>query len=142
MVFVVPIALLSDRLGTRKKVLLVATVLIASGIGLLSVASGPLVWVAVSMAGMVRDGFMAVFMTAIIESEGVGAAYAGTATGMTMVFSGIGSLVAPPLGNSLAAINPGLPFIFWSALTGLGFIGLLAASERKAVPVPRLEEVV
>jgi hypothetical protein len=75
---------------------------------------------------MVRDGFMAVFMTAIIETEGVGPAFAGTAIGLVMVFSGLGSLIAPPLGNSLAAFGPGMPFAFWSALTLVGFAGLLA----------------
>lgn len=132
MVCVVPIAFLSDRLGSRKKVLVTAGLLIALGVGLLSVAGGPLVWAAVLIAGMVRDGFMAVFMTSIIETEGVGVTYAGTAIGMVLIFSGIGNLLAPPLGNSLAAIAPGLPFLFWAALVGLGFIGLLATSDRTA----------
>jgi len=135
MVCVIPIALLSDRLRTRKKVLIVAGLMIALGVGLLSVADGVLVWAAVITAGMVRDGFMAVFITSIIETDGVGAAYAGTATGMVMVFSSVGSLVAPPIGNSLASITPGSPFLFWAALTVVGFAGLLLAAERKASPV-------
>lgn len=105
--------------------------MIALGVGLLSIGGGATVWVAVIMAGMVRDGFMAVFMTSIIETEGVGVMYAGTATGMVMIFSGIGNLLAPPLGNSLAVVSPGLPFLFWAALTVLGFWGLLATNERK-----------
>ena len=94
----IPIAITSDRLGTRKKVLVVAALMIATGIGLLSVVGGLGVWLAVCMAGMWRDGFMAVFITAVIETEGVGVAFAGTATGMVMIFSGIGNLIAPPLG--------------------------------------------
>jgi MFS family permease len=132
MICVVPIALLSDKLGTRKKVLLAAGLMIAAGVGLLSVVSGAAIWAAVGTAGMVRDGFMAVFMTSIIETDGVGPAYAGTATGMVMVFSNIGNLIAPPIGNSLASIGPGLPFVFWAALVLVGFIGLLAASEKKS----------
>ena len=132
MIFVIPIALGSDRLGTRKKVLIAAGLMIAVGVGLLSFASGVLVWVAVCLAGMVRDGFMAVFMTSIVETEGVGVAYAGTATGMVMVFSGLGNLLAPPIGNSLAAVAPGLPFVFWAAMTILGFVGLIAAREKSA----------
>jgi MFS family permease len=139
MLFVIPIAVLSDRLGTRKKVLLGAVVMISVGVSLLSVVSSAGVWIAVCMAGMVRDGFMAVFMTAIIETQGVGPAYAGTATGMVMVFSGIGNLLAPPVGNSLAGITPGLPFVFWAALTGLGFLGLLAASEKRTGQVVTAE---
>lgn len=132
MLFCIPIALWSDRLGTRKKVLVGAALMVAAGVGLLSVVQGPGVWIAVSMAGLVRDGFMAVFMTAILETEGVGAKFAGTATGIVMVFSGVGNLLAPPLGNSLAAIAPGLPFVFWSALTGLGLVGLLLTQEKRS----------
>jgi sugar phosphate permease len=128
---VVPIALWSDRLGSRKKVLIAAAFMIAMGVGLLSVVDGVMVWMAVIMAGMVRDGFMAVFLTMIIETEGIGAAYAGTATGFVMVFSGLGGLLAPPLGNSLAHLSPGLPFVFWAALTVIGFLGIYAAKEER-----------
>lgn len=70
-------------------------------------------WLAILLAGMVRDGFMALFMTMIFESEGVGTGIVGTATGFAMVFSAyLGSLLAPPIGNSLAAHGPGLPFAF------------------------------
>ena len=127
---VIPIALLSDSLRTRKKILLVANTMISSGAALLSVASGGLVWVAVLLAGMVRDGFMAVFMTAIVETEGVGPALAGTATGMVMVFSGLGNMIAPPLGNSLAAGGANLPFLFWACLSLIGLVGLGLSREK------------
>jgi ACS family D-galactonate transporter-like MFS transporter len=135
LVFVIPIALLSDKLRTRKKILIAATMMTTCGIGLLSVAQGAMVWVAVCMAGMARDGFMAVFMTFILETDGVGPAYAGTANGLTMVFSGLGNVIAPPIGNSLASINPGAPFVLWSAMTLFGFIGLIAAKERLQDPL-------
>lgn len=135
MICVVPIALWSDKLGSRKKILLAGALMIATGVGLLSVVDGVLVWGAVSMAGMVRDGFMAVFLTMVIETEGIGSAYAGTATGLVMVFGGIGNLLAPPLGNSLAKIEPGLPFVFWAALAIIGFWGLFLAKERDVANV-------
>jgi MFS family permease len=135
LICVVPIALLSDRLGTRRKILIAAGLMVAVGIGMLSFVQGALVWVAVGMAGMVRDGFMAVYMTSILETEGVGPAYAGTATGLAMVFSGLGNLIAPPLGNSLAAIAPGIPFVFWSGMTLLGFAGLLLSREKRKDPL-------
>jgi ACS family hexuronate transporter-like MFS transporter len=120
MLAAIPLALLSDRLGSRKRILIVAALAIATGVGLLTVAQGMAVWVAVIIAGLFRDGFMALFMTSIIEVEGVGAAYAGTAMGLAMVFNRLGSLVAPPLGNSLAGIAPSLPFAFWATLAVLG----------------------
>jgi MFS family permease len=134
LIFTIPIAFGSDRLGSRKKVLAAAGFMIVLGIGLLSFAGGLLVWVAVCTAGMVRDGFMAVFMTSIMETEGVGAAYAGTAIGVVMIFSGLGNLLAPPLGNSLAGTGAGSPFVFWAALAVLGMAGILATRERPARP--------
>jgi len=132
LIFVIPIALWSDRLGSRKKVLMATTLFIMTGVGLLSVVDGVLVWIAVGLAGLVRDGFMAVFMTMIVETEGVGATYAGTATGLVVAFSGLGNLVAPPLGNSLAGVAPSLSFIFWAALTVMSFFGLYVIKEGDA----------
>ncbi len=67
MICVIPIAIWSDRIGSRKKILIPAVLMVVTGVGLLSVVTGPLVWLAVCMAGSVRDGFMAVFMTTIVE---------------------------------------------------------------------------
>jgi hypothetical protein len=61
------------------------------------------------MAGFVRDAFMAIYITMVIETDGVGSMYAGTATGLTLAISGIGNFIAPPLGNSLAVLWPGAP---------------------------------
>lgn len=131
MVFVIPIALWSDRVASRKRVLMAAAVMIMMGVGLLSVVEGQAVWGAVGMAGFVRDGFMAVLVTMLIESEGVGARYAGTAGGLLMALSGLGRLIAPPLGNSLAHIAPSLPFAFWACLAAAGFLGLFLVKEEK-----------
>jgi MFS family permease len=131
MICVIPIALASDRLGSRKWILIGAALFIITGIALLSVVDGSPVWIAVSVAGFTRDGFMAVFMTMIIETEGVGPAYAGTAAGAVMVFSGIGSWIAPPMGNAMAEVRPGLAFLFWAVLGLAGFVGLCLAREQK-----------
>ena len=105
------------------------------GVGSLLVANGIAVWLAVAMAGMMRDGFMGVFITLIIETEGIGAAFAGTATGLVMGLGAISSLLAPPLGNSLASIAPGMPFVAWATLAVVGFLGLYAFQERNAESV-------
>ncbi|PKN94107.1 MAG: hypothetical protein CVU44_06805 [Chloroflexi bacterium HGW-Chloroflexi-6] len=140
MLFVLPIALWSDWLGSRKCLLLFATLMVALGSGLLSFASGGLVWTAVLLAGFVRDAFMAIFMTMVIETEGVGPAYAGTALGLTMAISGIGNVLAPPLGNSLASLWPGAPFVFWSGLTLFGMVCLLMVRKANPNPIPLILE--
>jgi MFS family permease len=131
LISVFPLALLSDRLGSRKTLLVGATLMIGAGVGLLAVADGALVWVAVLMAGAVRDGYMAIFMTMVTELDGVGAAYAGTALGLTSTLSRVGGLIAPPLGNSLASYDLRLPFVFWAAMALAGFAAFYLVKEER-----------
>jgi len=130
-IFVVPLALLSDRLGSRKAVLTAATLMTMVGVGLLAIARGPVVWVSVLVAGMVRDGFMAILITMIIETEGVGVTRAGTAIGLVMAFSRLGGLISPLAGNSLADIDLSLPFIFWAALAPVALFALHFIKEKR-----------
>ena len=130
---VFPLAMLSDRVRSRKRVLIAAAIAIACGIGLLSFVDGVVIWIAVLMAGAVRDGFMSVFMTSLTEVGGVGAEYAGTALGLAFTLSRIGALVAPPLGNSLAIHGPRAPFILWAGMAVLG-LAMLSVLRREASP--------
>jgi MFS family permease len=114
LLLILPIGFLSDRLGSRKTVLLGALVVMASGSGWLSAAGGWAVWAAVVLAGMMRDGSV----------------YAGTATGFVMTFFFLGNLVSPPIGNKLAEIAPGAPFVFWAATAALGIVSLLFIRSR------------
>ena len=125
MLFAIPIALFSDRVGSRRGVLMAAALLIGTGTGLLGFASGVLISVAVLLAGIARDGFMAITMTAIIEVKGVGARFAGSATGLAMSVLGFSNFFAPPVGNGLAKFGSALPFLFWAALVFLGFVAYL-----------------
>ena len=140
MLMVIPFALLSDRFGSRKKFLIVAALGISMGFGLLSVVAGTLIWFSVILSGMFRDGFMGIFMTTVIETEGVGSTYAGTATGFTLVFLQIGNVISPPIGNSLASIAPSLPFALWASLAVLGlacfyFVKETGAGVQQMIPV-------
>ncbi len=122
MLFAIPIALFSDRVGSRRGVLMAAVLLIGTGTGLLGFASGVLISVAVIIAGIARDGFMAITMTAVIEEKGVGAHFAGSAIGLNISLMGIANVFAPPAGNWLAQFGSGLPFLFWASLVFLGFV--------------------
>jgi MFS family permease len=124
MIFVLPIALWSDRLGSRKFLLLAAGSMIALGIGMLSFVGGGTVWAATLLSGSMRDAFMAVFLTMVIETDQVGRVYAGTATGFAVALGSIGNVIAPPIGNSLAAFWTGAPFALWFALCILGLVCL------------------
>ena len=123
--------MLSDRIGSRRGVLMAAALLIGIGIGLLGFAGGILILVAVLIAGFARDGFMAITMTAIIEVKGVGARFAGSATGLAMSVLGFSNFFAPPVGNGLAKFGSALPFLFWAALVFLGFVAYLFLPHRQ-----------
>jgi MFS family permease len=135
MIFTIPVTMLSDRLPTRKMMLVAASIMIATGTGLLFLFQGWIIWVAVVIAGIVRDGVMGVFMTTTIETQGVGRRYAGTATGMVVFFLRIGGFLSPPIGNSLAATDASLPFLFWAILAVFGFVGFNFVQERSAFQV-------
>jgi MFS family permease len=126
LVCILPIALLSDRLGSRKTLMTVGLTVMAAGTGRLSAAAGGAIWPAVVLAGAMRDGSASMGLTMAAETEGVGPLYAGTATGMVMTFFFIGNLLSPPVGNMLAGIAPGAPFVFWAILAVFGLASLLS----------------
>jgi len=132
---VFPLAILSDRIRSRRTLLVAAALTTAAGIGLLSIVDGAFIWIAVLIAGAVRDGFMAVFVTTVTEVNGVGAAYAGTAIGLAMTLLRVGALIAPPLGNALAVHGARMPFVLWAgmALLGLAALGFLRRGRRDDV---------
>ena len=125
MIFAIPIALLSDRIGNRRGILAASAILIGIGTGLVGISNGVMISVAVLIAGLSRDGFMAITMTAAMEVKGVGARYAGTATGLIMTMMGFVNVFSPPIGNWLAQFGSGPPFIFWAALVISGSMGLI-----------------
>ena len=132
---VIPVALISDRLGTRKAVLFGAMLIAVIGIGLLPYASEIMVWILVILVGFFRDAFMALFFTLLMETKGIGATYAGTAMGLVSSLGRIGSFLAPPIGNSLADRSPGIPFFFWSAIGCIALVGLMLVKEQKKEPL-------
>lgn len=74
----------------------------------------------------------------VIETEGVGPTYAGTALGVTMALSGLGNFLAPPLGNRLAVLWPGAPFALWAVLAaaGMACLGMVKTAKREPDCLP------
>lgn len=130
MISILPLALLSDRLGNRKMLALGMILVLAITTGLLAPGIGPLVWGSLILGGMVRDSSASQVLTMVIETEGVGPLYAGTAAGFVTLLLFIGNLLSPPIGNHLAQISPGLPFVFWAGLAVMGLVSLAFAKGR------------
>lgn len=126
---VVPLALLSDRIGSRKVILLPALVVTLICLGILPVVEGVIIWVLMILSGVFMDAFMAIIITMLMETDGIGPEYSGTALGIIFTVAQIGSAVSPPLGNSLASVNLGFPFIFWASLSIVSLFTLAFSKE-------------
>ncbi|MFH0846827.1 MAG: MFS transporter [Chloroflexota bacterium] len=126
---VIPISLLSDRIGSRKAILLAASIMTIFGIGLVPIVNDTLVWVLVLATGVFMDAFMAVSVTLAQQIEGVGSEYSGTALGLAFTLSQVGGFLSPLLGNSLAVLDSGLPLLFWASLSLCAVIPLLLINE-------------
>lgn len=126
---VVPLSLLSDRLGFRKPILFAALIVTIVCFSILPVVEGNTIWVLMVLSGIFMDGFMAINAAMLLETEGVGPVYSGTALGIVFTIGQVGSVASPPLGNSLASIDPGLPFVFWAALSVFGIVTLALTKE-------------
>jgi len=138
-VFTIPMAFLSDRIGSRKKVLLPALALTAIGTGFLVIPNDTSIWALMLIAGITRDGFMAVFITFTVETEGVGLKYAATALGAIFTLERLGLFLLPSIGGFIADnVSPELPFVLWASLAAIAFVVLLFLKESKKVQVPEI----
>ncbi len=113
---VVPLSILSDRLRLRRGFLIFASLVLSIGIGSLSVVEGAVIVLVIAATGLVFDSFMAISNATILEVDGVGYLYAGTALGFTTAIRNLGGAFSPPIGNSLTTFGANIPFLFWSAM--------------------------
>ena len=116
----IPMVLLSDRLNSRWGVLMLSVTSLAVGLALLPFMNTLGVWLVIIISNFLRSGSRSLFNVMLFEMKDIGGSYGGTAIGLASTISMVGAFLAPPLGNSLADINPGLPFILWAALAAMG----------------------
>ncbi len=119
---VVPLTFLSDRIGSRRKIMIPALVFGFLGTVLMPIADGALVWVLMIAHGMFLDTFMSLTTTLLLESKGVKQEYFGTAVGMIFTMGLVGAVSGPPLGALFTGFSGDAPFYFWA---GLAFIALI-----------------
>jgi sugar phosphate permease len=133
---VVFLSSLSDKIGSRKVILLAGLITAIVSIGLIPFVDGAVIWALMIISGMFMDGFMAILTTMLLETEGIGTVYYGTALGLSFTIAQLGSVISPPVGNSLNTINHALPFIFWA---GLGILALIPFAITKETGHKRLK---
>jgi NNP family nitrate/nitrite transporter-like MFS transporter len=130
---VIPMVLLSDKIGSRRIIIFFGTLILALSMGLIPLVSRTGVWILLVIGGMLRSGVAALSNTMIFEIKGVGGTYGGTAIGLTNTLGMVGAFAAPPLGNSLTAINGDVPIFSWSILAvfALPLITLVTENKNK-----------
>lgn len=129
MTFALPLAFLSDRMKSKKRMVVVMMAMIIVGLASLAFVQGPLVWAAVLFAGCVRDGFMSVYLAMAINARGITPQLAATATGFVMIFSQLGNILMPAIGNNIAESYPSGAFLFWAGCGLLALVGFLFVKE-------------
>jgi predicted MFS family arabinose efflux permease len=127
LVATLPFSVWSDRSGHRRFFMLAGAISMSLATFAIPLVANQSVFAVMVAAGLMRDAFMSIMITRLMESEGVGPAYAGSAMGLSMVGMQLGGAVAPAAGNALAALGPGRPFQFWSllALSGAALFWLV-----------------
>jgi len=127
----IPMVLLSNRLRSRKIVLILSLAVMVASLALLPLTRGPAIWPLLLIAGLLRSGTGPLINTMIFEIKGINSTYGGTAAGLANAIGMLGAFISPPSGNSFSAINPGLPFIFWAFLAALALPLLFLFKEHR-----------
>ncbi len=114
---VAPISHLSDRLGSRRPVMIFGASMMTLG-ALLMYFAGDNYWavlLAMAVGGLCFDSFMAMMGASITEVRGLDMALVGSALGFGGMLQNLGGSLLPPLGNTLSAISLNAPFLLWAA---------------------------
>jgi MFS family permease len=113
---VIPMVLYSDKIGSRKVVIIFSTIVLALSIGLVPVVGTTGVWILLILGGLIRTGVTSLANTLIFEIKGVGGTYGGTAIGLTNTLGMLGAFAAAPIGNSFTVFSNDMPLFFWALL--------------------------
>lgn len=130
----VPTVLLSDKLKTRKGVLVISILSVVIFLALLPFVDATWMWILLIISSFLRSAASSLFNVMIFEIPEIGATYGGTAIGLANTVSMVGAFLGPPVGNSLVRFGEGMPFIFWACMAAAS-IGLLLLIKTKKSPV-------
>jgi len=112
--------MLSDRLGRRKPILIGCAVALTIALPLMVVASGPMLIVALILAGMCFGSIIPVASAVPSEIKAVGPALAGTGVGVMFMIGNTGGFLGPVMSGWLIDT-------FGTPWAGYGFVTVAAA---------------
>ncbi|MFP4641610.1 MAG: CynX/NimT family MFS transporter [Dehalococcoidia bacterium] len=131
----IPMGIISDRIGSRKAVLVPSLFIVAISLGAIPFVDGYAIWALIIVTGLLRGGMFPLFTSLAVEQKGVGARYAGTAIGVVTSVTMIGASFAPPLGGAIAGIyGGGAAIITWAVLSIITLSGFIFIHETPLEP--------
>jgi len=107
---------LSDRIGTRKIVLIVCAAITGISTYLLSISDTIFFWLLIPIIGVAIMGAIALSLTIPLEMSGIGSIYGASAVGFVITSQNFGGFLFPIIGGNLAEINQSWPFVFWAII--------------------------
>jgi MFS family permease len=120
---------LSDRIGTRKIILIICAAVMGISTYLLSISGALFFWILIPLIGITAMGFITLSLAIPLEMKGIGPVYGATAVGLVVAGQNMGGFLFPIVGGNLAEINLIWPFIFWAMVIIAAAIGLFFMRE-------------
>jgi MFS family permease len=125
----VPLSYLSDRIGSRKMLLYPGIIVTVVCLTLIPLVADGMVLPLILLTGIFVDSYASISITMVMEMKGLAIVYSGISTGIIFSMAHIGNTTLPPLGASLASINPGAPIFFWAGFSTLALVILIFVKE-------------
>ena len=122
----IPLAILAGKMRSKKSLLFYLIYTNFFCVSLIPFFNDLTIWILVFLFGAVRDGYVAILTTMVIETKGIGARYASTAIGVVFSFGNLGIFLISIMGNALANSNVRFAFIFWAICFGIAMLILHA----------------
>ncbi|MGB2814581.1 MAG: MFS transporter [Dehalococcoidales bacterium] len=120
---------LSDRIGTRKIVLITCAAVMGISTYFLSISGTMLFWLLIPLIGIAAMGFITLSLTIPLEMRGIGPIYGASAVGLVVAGQNAGGFLFPIIGGNLAETNQLWPFVFWATIISAAVIGLFLMRE-------------
>jgi len=120
---------LSDKLGTRKRVIIGSTLVMGAAVLLLAFAGQSLAWLLLPVIGATAMGMGTLCITVPFELDEIGPVYGASAIGIVIAAHNFGGFLLPLIGGKFAEADPSYAFIFWAALIFAAVICLLFLKE-------------
>ncbi len=109
--------IISDKIGARKKILIICAGILTLCMYLISISSQAFLWLIIPLIGIVSQTVIALSLALPIEMEKIGPIYGATGIGLLVIGQQLGGFLMPILGGNLAEINQSWPFIFWAIVS-------------------------